>query len=148
MGAESVQAQRNLVFMPFPAQGHVTPMLHLARALADRGDVAVPDFVHRRMGRANIGGARAHPQRHPDDGGDEPLGFASIMHAMEHLMPAHLERMLLQHGLTGRGVACLVVDVLASWAVPVATRCGVPVVGFWPVMFASYLVVAAYPRAH
>ncbi|TVU29099.1 hypothetical protein EJB05_20647, partial [Eragrostis curvula] len=63
---------------------------------------------------------------------------------MEHHMPVHLEDMLTttQQG----GVACLVVDVLASWALPVAARCGVPAVGFWPVMFASYRVVAAIPE--
>jgi len=53
-----------------------------------------------------------------------------------------------RRGLAGRGVSCLVADVLASWAVPVATRCGVPAVGFWPAMLATYRVVAgdAYDR--
>ncbi|CAN6273579.1 unnamed protein product [Urochloa humidicola] len=160
MGADSAQARRRaIVFVPFPAQGHVTPMLHLARALADRGGisatVAVPDFVHRRMSQQDGGGdARVVlvpiPSGVPDDGGDDPPGFASVVHAMEHHMPAHLERMLLaMAGAAGCGrgaVACLVVDVLASWAVGVAARCGVPAVGFWPVMFASYRVVAAIPE--
>ncbi|PUZ76695.1 hypothetical protein GQ55_1G311400 [Panicum hallii var. hallii] len=155
MGAESAQAQRAIVFVPFPAQGHVTPMLHLARALAGRGGVAatvaVPDFVHRRMGQQDgDAGSRVAlvpiPSGVPDDGGDEePPGFASIAHAMEHHMPAHLEGVLARAG-RGAAVACLVVDVMASWAVPVAARCGVPAVGFWPVMFASYRVVAAIPE--
>jgi len=155
MGAESTQAQRAIVFVPFPAQGHITPMLHLARALADRGGiaatVAVPDFVHRRMGQTETGDACSAelalvpiPSGVPDDGGDdEPPGFATIVHAMEHHMPAHLERMLVKAGVP---CSCLVVDVLASWAVPVAARCGVPAVGFWPVMFASYRIVAAIPE--
>ncbi|CAN6232570.1 unnamed protein product [Urochloa humidicola] len=158
MGTESAQARRAIVFVPFPAQGHVTPMLHLARALADRGGVAatvaVPDFVHRRMSLQDGGGDGRVvlvpiPSGVPDDGGDEPPGFASIVHAMEHHMPAHLEGMLLAMAGAGRGrgaAACLVVDVLASWAVGVAARCGVPAVGFWPVMFASYRVVAAIPE--
>lgn len=148
MGAEGI------IFVPFPAQGHITPILHLARVLAARGDVAatvaVPDFVHRRMGLVAGVDLAAIPSGVPDDGGDEPPGFASIVHAMEHHMPGQLEDMLTtrQRGLlSGRGgVACLVVDVLASWALPVAARCGVPAVGFWPVMFASYRVVAAIPE--
>jgi hypothetical protein len=80
------------------------------------------------------------PSGVPDDGG-EPPGFASIARAMEHHMPAHLEQML-----TRGHAACVVVDVLASWAIPVASRCGVPAVGFWPAMLASFRVVAAIPE--
>jgi UDP:flavonoid glycosyltransferase YjiC (YdhE family) len=137
-----------VLLVPFPAQGHVTPMLHLALALAARGvaaTVAVPDFVHRRMGScAAVAGGVALasiPSGVPDDGGGEPPGFASIARAMEHHMPAHLEQMLTR----GRA-ACVVVDVLASWAIPVASRCGVPAVGFWPAMLASFRVVAAIPE--
>ncbi|KAL5213889.1 hypothetical protein ABZP36_003041 [Zizania latifolia] len=164
MGAEAIQPA--VLLVPFPAQGHVTPMLHLARALAANGvaaTVAVPDFIHRRIAPA---GGRAGGTAHVDaDGGvvlasipsgilppeegaaADPPGFAAILHAMEHHMPAQLERMLLTTttGCGGR-VACLVVDVLASWAVPVAERCGVPAAGFWPAMLASYRAVAAIPE--
>jgi hypothetical protein len=141
-----------VVLVPFPAQGHVSPMLLMARALAARGvkaTVAVPDFVHCRI----VGGSQdgvelaSIPSGIPDDGKGNPPGFAGFGRAMEHGMPARLEEMLTRRALTtGRGVACLVVDVLASWAVPVAERCGVPAVGFWPAMLATYRVVAAIPE--
>ncbi|WVZ74486.1 hypothetical protein U9M48_022665 [Paspalum notatum var. saurae] len=147
----------SVVLVPFPAQGHVSPMLRLARALAARGvaaTVAMPDFVHRRIVRA--GGQQASvgvelASIHsgvPDDGKGDPPGFASFAHAMEHHMPVSLEEMLTarRRSLTGRSVACLVADVLASWAIPVADRCGVPVVGFWTAMLATYRVVAAIPE--
>ncbi|KAL6861267.1 hypothetical protein ACP4OV_016967 [Aristida adscensionis] len=142
-----------VVFVPFPAQGHITPMLRLARAVAGRGGVAatvaVPDFAHRLMGRPAEAGAGVAVAPLPSGvvqdgggGGDEPPGAAAIVHAMEHHMPAQLERMLRGR----RRVSCLVVDALASWAIPVAERCGVPAVGFWPVMLASYRTVAAIPE--
>ncbi|GJN26980.1 hypothetical protein PR202_gb14951 [Eleusine coracana subsp. coracana] len=150
MGAEAVFHHQpvSLLLVPFPAQGHVTPMLHLARALAAYGGVAatvaVPDFIHRRIVASNDGVALACiPSGVAEDGGDTP-GFAAIAHAMENHMPAQLERVLLARRRPR--FACVVVDVLASWAVPVAERCGVPVAGFWPAMLACYRVVAAIPE--
>ncbi|CAO2046716.1 unnamed protein product [Urochloa humidicola] len=149
-----------VVLVPFPAQGHVSPMLRLARALAARGvaaTVAVPDFVHRRIVAGGACGDAAVidsigvqlasiDSGVPDYGEGEPPGFAIFGHAMEHRMPASLEEMLVAATRRRRGVACLVADVLASWALPVAARCGVPAVGFWPAMLATYRVVAAIPK--
>ncbi|XP_051218337.1 UDP-glycosyltransferase 82A1 [Lolium perenne] len=157
MGAEAAVQLPAVVLVPFPAQGHVTPMLHLARALAVHGvaaTVAVPDFIHRRIAGTKAdadvsdGVALASiPSGVTDVVGADPPGFADFGHAMEHHMPAHLERLLTRvHAATGCRVACVVVDVLASWAVPVAERCGVPAAGFWPAMLASYRVVAAIPE--
>ncbi|XP_048558420.1 UDP-glycosyltransferase 82A1-like [Triticum urartu] len=154
MGAEAATPPAVLL-VPFPAQGHVTPMLLLARALAAHGvaaTVAVPDFIHRRIARTTAGNdddrdggggvaLASIPSGVADVGDGDPPGFAEFGHAMEHHMPAHLERLLAR-----RRVACVVVDVLASWAVPVAERCGVPAAGFWPAMLASYRVVAAIPE--
>ncbi|XP_062183658.1 UDP-glycosyltransferase 82A1-like [Phragmites australis] len=153
MGAEAAMIQTAVLLVPFPAQGHVTPMLHLARALAAHGaaaTVAVPDFIHRRIAGIVEGGDGVELASIPSGitegsgaGNDETPGFGAIAQAMEHHMPAHLERMLTRRR---PAVACVVVDVLASWAIPVAARCGVPATGFWPAMLASYRVVAAIPE--
>lgn len=141
----------SIVFVPFAAQGHVAPMLQLARALADRGNVTVtvvvPDFIHRRMGQYRGGDTDGRvvlapiPSGVEDDGGDEPPGAAAIVHAMEHHMPSQLEAVLAT-ATQGR----VVVDLLASWAIPVAARCGLPVVGFWVGMTATYRAVAVIPE--
>ncbi|CAN6195610.1 unnamed protein product [Urochloa humidicola] len=140
-------ARRTVIFVPFPGQGHIIPMLRLARILVDRGNISaavvVPDFMHRRMGQQSIPGVDlvSIPSGVQDNGGNEPLGPPSFLHSLEHHMPAQLEAVL-----TTRRVSCMVIDLLASWAIPVAARCGLPVVGFWPAMLASYRSVAAIPE--
>ena len=127
MAAVKAPRCRTVIFVPFPAQGHVTPMLRLARTLVDDdgGDddvsitVAVPDFIHRRMGQLSIPGVAlaSIPSGVEDDGDGEPPGPPSFLHAMEHHMPAQLEGMLMAERDV---VSCLVFDLLASWAIPMA----------------------------
>ena len=151
MAAAKAPLCRTIFFVPFPAQGHITPMLRLARTLVDHGDddvsvtVAIPDFIHRRMGQLSIPRVAlvSIPSGVQDDGDGEPPGPPSFLHAMEHHMPAQLEGML----MTERDiVSCLVIDLLASWAIPVAARLGLPVVGFWVGMLATYRTVAVIPE--
>ncbi|XP_038975925.1 UDP-glycosyltransferase 82A1-like [Phoenix dactylifera] len=143
------EMQPRVVLVPFPAQGHVTPMLHLAQALHAQGFlpmVASPDFIHRRIaaGRADPTDDHVGFASIPSGfgAGDAPRDFAAIDDAMENSMPGHLERLLKELD----GVVCVVVDLLASWAIPVVARSGIPAAGFWPAMHATYRLISAIPE--
>ncbi|KAG6519491.1 UDP-glycosyltransferase 82A1-like [Zingiber officinale] len=143
-------ARSRFILVPFPAQGHVTAMLRLGRLLNASGfdvTMATPDFIHRRLaGSADAGDVRhaCLPSGLPE-ADHTAEDSTAIVRAMECHMPPHLERLLLADG--DGAVACVVVDLAASWAIPVAKRCGVPVVaGFWPAMLASYRAIAAIPE--
>ncbi|KAF8390922.1 hypothetical protein HHK36_023221 [Tetracentron sinense] len=138
-----------ILLVPYPAQGHVTPMLQLASALQLRGFEPVmvtPEYVHRQIA------PRIEPKsgiicRSIPDGLDEkePRDFFTIEFAMENNMPVHLERIICSFDEDG-GVLCVVVDLLASWAIKVSKHCGVPVAGFWPAMLATYRLITAIPE--
>ncbi|KAI3502091.1 hypothetical protein L1887_30122 [Cichorium endivia] len=137
-----------VIMVPYPAQGHVTPMLNLASALSRHGlspVVVTPEFIHHTI---------AHKNTHitcksiPDGLDDEtPRDFFSIEFAMENNMPEHLDHLVRElNGGDDGGVAFMIVDLLASWALKAGGDCGVPVVGYWPVMFAAYQLIAAIPE--
>ncbi|KAG9456775.1 hypothetical protein H6P81_001283 [Aristolochia fimbriata] len=149
------ESRARIILVPYPAQGHVTPMLQLASTFHDHGLqplVVLPDFIYDtvvgKTGAAASGGSVMLVSLPSGLAPDEPKDFFSIGYAMEHHMPGHFRDVLIDqysHGDEGR-VVCVVVDLLASWAIDVARRCEIPVAGFWPAMLATYHLIAAIPH--
>ncbi|KAJ6332285.1 hypothetical protein OIU76_010636 [Salix suchowensis] len=138
-----------IILVPYPAQGHVTPILNLASAFLSHGFEPVmvtPEFIHRRF-ISNIDSKSDISCISIPDGleMEKPSDFFAIEKAMENTMPTHLESLVQKLSEDGEVVACMVVDLLASWATDVGHRCGVPVAGFWPAMLATYQLIAAIP---
>lgn len=135
-----------VIMVPYPAQGHVTPMLNLAMALTRLGlspVVVTPEFIHHTIAQKTHVTCMSIPDGLDDD---VPRDFFAIEFAMENNMPVHLERLVRElNSDDDGGVAFMIVDLLASWALKVGDDCGIPVVGYWPVMLAAYQLIASIP---
>lgn len=145
--------KKKIILIPYPAQGHVNPMIKLASLFSNKGFnpiIITPEFIHRRVShRINDGIVFLSI---PDGlHEDTPRDFFAIEMAMERNMASPLEelvrKMIVDGGEEddGGGIGFFVVDLLASWAIDVGRRCGVTVAGFWPAMHATYRLVAAIP---
>ncbi|KAF8040822.1 hypothetical protein BT93_B2907 [Corymbia citriodora subsp. variegata] len=142
------------ILVPYPAQGHVTPMLKLASILHSHGYdpvLVTPEFIHRRISPGDVRTTAdvmtyvAIPDGSGSHGG-APRDFFSVEKAMENGMAAHLEQLVRGLDVADGGVALMVVDLLASFAIEVGIRCGVPTAGFLAAMLAAYKLVAAIPE--
>ncbi|XP_068653546.1 UDP-glycosyltransferase 82A1-like [Aristolochia californica] len=143
------EGRPKIILVPYPAQGHLTPLFQLASSFHDYGLqplVVLPDFIYdhvvSKTGAASLG--LVFVSLPSGLGPDDSKDFFTIGYAMEHRMPSHFEDVLLTHGDEGQ-VVCVVVDLLTSWAIDVARRCGIPAAGFWPAMSATYHLIRAIP---
>ncbi|XP_038897097.1 UDP-glycosyltransferase 82A1 [Benincasa hispida] len=143
-----------IILVPYPAQGHVTPMLMLAAVFYRRDFLPIlltPNYIHRHIS-SQISSTDEILFISMPDGLDDnmPRDFFTIETAMETIMPIYLRRVLSEHSSKenndGSGVVCMVVDLLASSAIEVGKEFGVTVVGFWPAMFATYKLISNIPE--
>ena len=117
------------VCMPFPTQGHITPMLKLAKIVHARGfrvTFVNTEYNHRRLVRSRGAAAVA---------GLTGFRFATISYATKHNCPPHLRSLLA--GLDG--VTCVVADNLMSFSVDAAREMGVPCALFWTASACGYM---------
>ena len=145
--------------IPYPAQGHVIPLLQLAHELVDRGftvTFANSEFNHRRVVAA-AGAAMSESELSllldrrirlvavPDGMGPEE--DRNNLVRLTLLMPEHMaprvEDLIRRSGgdADGGPITCVVADYnLGMWALDVARRTGVKSAAIWP---ASAAVLAS-----
>ncbi|CAI0402501.1 unnamed protein product [Linum tenue] len=154
-----------ILMVPYPAQGHLTPMLHLASSFLHLHDdshytfapvLLLPHFLHRQISAAttttNVDPRISLVPIPPPDEEEQsppPGDFFAIDKAIEEITTAagQMEAVVRRHVINDEDAGvCMVVDLLVSSAVDVARRCDVPVAGFWPAALLTYRLIAAIPR--
>ncbi|PAN37656.1 hypothetical protein PAHAL_7G098200 [Panicum hallii] len=151
MGSETAagetRQQPHAVCMPYPAQGHVTPMLKLAKLLHARGfhvTFVNTEFNHRRLLRsrgaaslASVPGFRfdAIPDGLPPSDSDATQDIPALCYSTMTTCLPHLRSLLARlnngSGSPAPPVTCLVIDAVMSFGFDAAREIGVPVAALW-----------------
>uniref|UniRef100_N1QUL7 Putative UDP-glucosyltransferase n=1 Tax=Aegilops tauschii TaxID=37682 RepID=N1QUL7_AEGTA len=132
--AAAAATQTRVMVLPFPAQGHVIPLMELSRKLAEHG-VEV-DFVNTEFNHDLVMEAMAEKGAIPDgihmltvpDGlgpGDDHADIGKFVKDLPAAMSGRLEEMI-----RSRKIRWVIVDVSMSWALQVATAAGARVASF------------------
>jgi UDP:flavonoid glycosyltransferase YjiC (YdhE family) len=144
-GPEGVEMPPHVVCVPYPAQGHVTPMLKLAKLLHARGfhvTMVNTEFNHRRLlqsrGPEALDGIprfryAAIPDGLPASDADATQDVPALCYSTMTTCLPHLLSLLRK--LNNEGdvppVTCLVVDGVMSFAYDAAKEMGVPCAALW-----------------
>ncbi|CAN6227632.1 unnamed protein product [Urochloa humidicola] len=147
------------VCLPFPAQGHVTPMLQLAKILHARGfhvTFVNTEFNHRRLLRSRgpdaLNGVpgfhfAAIPDGLPPSDADATQDPPSICYSTMTTCLPHLLTLLAGLNAPRSGtppVTCLVVDGIMSFGYDAAREIGVPVAALWPASACGLMGIRNY----
>ncbi|XP_047077994.1 7-deoxyloganetin glucosyltransferase-like [Lolium rigidum] len=133
------------VLIPYPAQGHVTPLLHLAKVLHARGFFVTfvnSEYNHRRLLRSRGADSLAglddfRFETIPDglppcENDDVTQDIPSLCTSFATHGAALLRDLLARLDDAGRPpVSCLIPDGVMSFALEVAEEMGIPALVFW-----------------
>ncbi|XP_019426575.1 PREDICTED: UDP-glycosyltransferase 83A1-like [Lupinus angustifolius] len=148
-----------ILVLPFPAQGHVNPMMIFSQKLAEHGFNIIfvnTDFNHERVlcsmsNQENIinGTSLIKLVSIPD--GLEPEHDRNILGdlcvSMLSTMPSLLEKLIEDINMKGEyRINCIVVDGFMAWVLEVATKLGIKGAVFWPASAAISALTCNIPK--
>jgi hypothetical protein len=155
MGSAQADAavKPHAVCVPFPAQGHVTPMLKLAKILHCRGfhvTFVNSEFNHSRLlrsrGAAALDGIEGFrfatiPDGLPPSDADATQDVPSLCRLTSATCLPHLKRLLadLNASTESPPITCVVGDDVMSFTLDAAWDIGVPCALFWTASACGYM---------
>ncbi|KAF6982119.1 hypothetical protein CFC21_000551 [Triticum aestivum] len=152
------------IVIPYPAQGHVIPLMEVAHALADRGfnvTFVNTEFNHARVVASMSNGAgsglgRIRLVAVPDGmaPGEDRNQLVKLTILMAEFMAPRVEELILRSGeaavLDGAcpgKITCMVTDYnVGYWAVDIARRTGIRVGAVWPASAAVMVTLLSFPK--
>lgn len=149
-------AMAHILVIPFPAQGHVNPLMLLSRKIVKHGfkiTFVNTDFNHNRVVGAldslmdsNISLVSIPDGLGPEDDRNE---LGKLCEAMLRTMPEKLEE-LINYINASNGddkISCIVADAAGmGWAIEVGIKMGIKRAFFWPGTAASLALQFSIPR--
>ncbi|KAK8514309.1 hypothetical protein V6N12_009017 [Hibiscus sabdariffa] len=131
-----------ILAIPYPAQGHVIPLMELSHRLVHHGFSVTfvnTDFNHKRVrdafGNKVEGDGSIHLVSIPDgmESGEDRNHFGKLTDGITFVMPSELRKLLKKiNGFEDDKISCVIADVNMGWALDIAAEFEIPGVAFWP----------------
>ncbi|QHN83716.1 UDP-glycosyltransferase [Arachis hypogaea] len=148
--------------IPYPAQGHVNPLMIFSQKLAEYGCNIIfvnTEFIHEKVvssinnnnnnNNNNNGSSSIKLVAIPDglEPEDDRSDLGELCMSMLRTMPSMLERLIedvrLNDGVT---INCIVYDGIMGWASEVAKKMGINGALFWPASAALFALQYNIPK--
>lgn len=147
----------HVLVVPFPAQGHVAPLMKLSHKIADHGIKVTfvnTEFIHARIVAGirdeNGGESLIRLVSIPDglDPGDDRKGVLKLTHSILSVMPGHMEELIenINRSHDNEQITCVIADTCMGWALEVAKKMKIERVAVFPAGPGSLVTVLHIPK--
>ncbi|XP_027153254.1 UDP-glycosyltransferase 83A1-like [Coffea eugenioides] len=146
----------HVLAIPYPAQGHVLPLMELALRLVKNGIKVTfvnTEFDHKRVIESLSGEENVPDMMHlvsvPDglESWEDRNDLGKLTKTIFRVMPAKLEALMekMNESETDK-ITCLITDESMGWALEIAKNMGVRAVAFWPAAAALLALQLNIPK--
>ncbi|CAL5367649.1 unnamed protein product [Camellia sinensis] len=146
----------HVLVIPYPAQGHVIPILELAQCLVTHSIEVTfvnTEFNHKRVMNAlsdkhKVGG-HIHLVSIPDgmESWEDRNDLGKLTSSICQVMPGKLEELIERiNGSNDNKVTCIIADESVGWALEVAEKMQITRAAFWPAAAALLALAFSVPK--
>ncbi|KAJ0973870.1 hypothetical protein J5N97_015835 [Dioscorea zingiberensis] len=154
-----MQGRPHALLLPYPAQGHVLPLMELAHRMVSHGFTIT--FINTHFNHARLLSAMPtfYSNTNPSinfisipDGlqpGDDRNHIANLCKALTTIMPLHLEELIIKmmHEQPEHDKpTCLIADESMAWAFYIAKKNGLRTSAFWPASATTFTNMKNIPK--
>ncbi|KAI5077048.1 hypothetical protein GOP47_0009113 [Adiantum capillus-veneris] len=153
-----VMGRPHVLVFPFPAQGHINPLIQLSQHLASSHGFLITfvntEHNHDRILSSNSSSPLPYPNITmvglpdglPLDDHTRTADLKKLMQSMEvHMLPL-LEQLILDINQGDRPITCIIVDAFCHWMHAIAERTGITsVIGLFPSSAAQFSLMYYIP---
>ncbi|KAK9116497.1 hypothetical protein Sjap_015444 [Stephania japonica] len=152
-----VMDEPHVLVIPFPAQGHVKPLMEFSHSLVDCGFSVTflnTEISHARIMAAiskvdNNRGGKIRFVAFPDGLGpeDDRNQLCNLSEMLSSVMPRLLEELITSMDDSNGGkIKCVIADLSMGWAFQVAAKMGILRAAFWPASAATLASLLHIPK--
>ncbi|XP_019157077.1 PREDICTED: UDP-glycosyltransferase 83A1-like [Ipomoea nil] len=143
----------HIIAIPYPAQGHVIPLMELCQCLVKHGCKVTfvnSEFNHNRIIQSMSEADNVINLVSVSDGlavEEDRNDLKKLTEAFYEVVPGKLEALI--HNINESDenrVSCLIADEHLGWAIELAKKLGLQRVAFWPAAAASLTMILNVPK--
>ena len=145
-------SQPHVLVVPYPAQGHVAPLMKFSHQIVDHGMTVTfvsPEFIHERLTttmpmKSSI---RLVPFLDGLEPGDDRNDTIKLTNSFLEAMPGHFKDLIEKiNKFADERISCVITDGMVVPALEVTEKMGIKRVVLWPIGPTTLAIILSIPK--